>query len=63
MQKQEVKAKLKALMLDLKDVITSINDVAVKNNFFVDEPTLILNLSCGCDEIIGIIDNDGKGTY
>ena len=61
MKRDEVKAKLTKSMLKLKEAISSINAFAVKEAFFVDDPTLILNLSCQCDEIIGIIENDGKG--
>ena len=62
MNRKQVKAKLKKSILMLKEAISSINNFAVKESFFVDDPTLILNLSCECDEIIGIIENNGKGT-
>lgn len=51
------KDKLEEMILDIKDAISEANDFAVENNVFKDDPTKILNLSCGCDEILGAIED------
>ena len=48
---------LKSLLLDLKGIISDINAFAVKHEIFTEYPTRILQLSCECDEIIGLVDD------
>ena len=47
---------LKDYLLDVKEIIGDLNEFAIKHKVFIDDPTAILNLSCMCDELIGIIE-------
>ena len=42
---------------DLKNKISTINQVAVRFNLFSDMPTKVLDLSCTCDDLIGELED------
>ena len=45
----------------LKTQISKMNQIAVDWGVFVDDPTLVLNLSCMCDEMLAILERGGRG--
>ena len=59
--RENAKEKLIDYLLDLKDRISDLNDFAERYAIFVDDPTVILNLSCTTDDIIGLVEDDGQG--
>ena len=58
--REKAKEKLVDRLLDLKDRISDLNDFAERYEIFVDDPTVILNLSCMTDDIIGLIEDGEK---
>ena len=59
--RENAKEKLVDRLLDLKNRISDLNDFAERYEIFVDYPTVILNLSCITDDIIGLVEDDGRG--
>jgi len=56
--REQAKEKLIKYLDSLKDRISTINDFAERYEIFPDDPTIILNLSCDCDDLIGLIEDD-----
>jgi len=46
----------------IKERIGNLHDFAERYKIFVDDPTVTLNISCMIDEVLGIAENDGRGT-
>jgi len=46
----------------IKERLCDLNDFAEKYEIFIDDPTVTLNISCMIDEVLGIAENDGRGT-
>jgi len=46
----------------IKDRVSDLADFAERYEIFIDYPTVTLNISCMIDEVLGIAENDGRGT-
>lgn len=60
MNREEAKVFVKELLLELKEIISDINSIAIKYKIF-EQPTRTLDLSCECDELVGLINQDTTG--
>lgn len=61
-KKEEARKLVIESLGDLKDVISDINAIAVKNELLADKTRKyefhILDLSCLCDELIGLLEDE-----
>ena len=58
--REEAKQVVKDSLLDVKNMVHDVNAIAEKFQVFPKDPTIILNLSCQCDELIGKIDEENE---